>query len=211
MKAEGAAGWHGKLPSVSDFASRRMDARLVDLWDQWISAGLAKMRSDDEAHWVDAYLASPTWRFVSGPGFFPAPFHIFAWAGVLMPSVDRVGRYYPLTLTAPLSEIPRRVEHQASLWRWLRRLEDTAIQALEEDWPIEALEIELFQLGLPQLQAGDAAAAQPGEPWHPGAGVAEFLDPAATASCAWYSDAHDTPRILHLRHRDENICRLWAG
>ncbi len=208
MKAQGAAGWHGKLPSVSDFASRRMDARLVDLWDRWISAGLAKMRADDAAHWVDAYLASPTWRFVSGPGFFPAPFHLFAWAGVLMPSVDRVGRYYPLLLTAPLSEIPRRPEHQASLWRWFGSLEDMAIQALQDDWPIEALETELFQLGLPQLQPGDSLPAQP---WCPAAGVAEFLDPAATASCAWYSDAHDAPRLLHSHHRDEGICRLWVG
>lgn len=209
MNSESAAGWHGKLPSVSDFASRRMDARLVDTWDDWISAGLAKMRSDDQERWVDAYLASPTWRFLSGPGFFPVPFDASAWAGVLMPSVDRVGRYYPLALTAPLHEIPRSTESRAGLWWWLQRLEDTAIHALEGDWSIEGLEIELFQLGLPLPRYSDSFAAQaPGQGVR-GAGVDGFFDLAAAGSCAWYSDANDVPQVLHSRSRDEKICRLW--
>ena len=209
MKGEGAPGWHGKLPSVSDFASRRMDARLVDLWDPWISAGLARMRSDDPAHWVEAYLASPTWRFICGPGFFPSPFHLVAWTGVLMPSVDRVGRYYPLTLTASLEEIPREFEARDRLWRWLVVLEDTAVQALECDWSIESLESALFQLGLPASQSRGSACLRASEP--PVSTIAEFFDSAAMGSCAWFSEAHDAHRLLHSRRRDEEICRLWTS
>lgn len=209
MKTEGAAGWHGKLPGVSDFASRRLDARFVDLWDGWISAGLAKMRSDDADGWVDDYLASPIWRFALPGGFFPAPFHSGAWVGVLMPSVDRVGRYYPLTLTAALNQVPQSADAQAKLWCWLRQLEDTALRALDGDWSIEALETELYQLGLPMLQDIDVPPAACTGPWVPNAQTLEFFDSAVSGSCAWYSEVDDPPQVLHSSTPDENICRLW--
>jgi type VI secretion system protein ImpM len=203
MKGEGAAGWHGKLPGASDFVSRRLDARFVDLWDEWISAGLAKMRLDDEQGWVDAYLASPIWRFAA-PGFFPAPFHGGAWAGVLMPSVDRVGRYYPLLLTAPLDQLPRSGEDQARLWSWLARLEDTAFQALDGDWSIEALETALFELGLPLKGHSDMLPADGGGE------MTRFFESAAAGSCVWYSDTLDAPAALwRSSRRDEGLCRLW--
>ena len=68
-----AIGWHGKLPTVGDFATRRLDTNFVGVWDDWLSAGLAKLRGQDESHWLDAYLSSPTWRFLMTPGFLPAP------------------------------------------------------------------------------------------------------------------------------------------
>ena len=52
--------------------------------------------------WLDGYLASPSWRFLLMPGVMDGQ----PWAGVLMPSVDRVGRYYPLTIARPLPALP---------------------------------------------------------------------------------------------------------
>lgn len=209
MRAEGAAGWHGKLPGASDFASRRLDARLVDLWDDWISAGLARLRSDDADGWVAAYLASPIWRFVQGPGFFPAPFHGTAWAGVLMPSVDRVGRYYPLLLTAALDALPQSADDRRQLWDWLWHLEDTAFEALDRDWSIETLEAALFELGLPAHRA--SASLSPG--WGeaaPDDGPAHFFDSAAAGTCIWYCEPADAPfQLLRSTRRDESIGRLW--
>jgi type VI secretion system protein ImpM len=207
MTREGAAGWHGKLPTVSDFASRRLDARFIDLWDSWVSAGLAKMRADDGDRWVEAYLAAPTWRFLIAPGFLPAPFHAGAWAGVLMPSVDRVGRYYPLTLAAPLHEAPVDASAQDSLWAWLHRLEDVAMDALDEDWSIDVLENELFRLGLPP-QGGDS---------HPGSGslatssVAEFFAAADGPCCVWHSEIDGAPVAFRSRGLHESISGLWAA
>jgi type VI secretion system protein ImpM len=210
MKGEGAAGWHGKLPGASDFASRRLDARLVALWDEWISAGLARMRVDDEQGWVASYLASPIWRFVA-TGFFPAPFHGGAWTGVLMPSVDRVGRYYPLLLTSPLSELPRSGDDQARLWSWLARLEDKAFDALDQDWSIEALETALFELGAPLRGDGVLPPAHSGEAM-PSAGMRRFFESAAPGSCVWYSDALDASDALwRTTRRDEEIGRLWQA
>ncbi len=52
--------------------------------------------------WLDLYLTSPAWRFVcAGGACGPRPA-----IGLMVPSVDRVGRYFPLTLVAhPLAEI----------------------------------------------------------------------------------------------------------
>src|SRR5919109_2865533 len=40
----------------------------------------------------------PAWRFVLGPGVVGAN----AWAGLMLPSVDAVGRYFPLTVACAL-------------------------------------------------------------------------------------------------------------
>lgn len=229
MAARHALGWHGKLPSAGDFVTRRLDSDFVAVWDDWLSAGLATLRSHDPDHWLDAYLASPTWRFVLLPGFLPAPLHGSAWAGVVMPSVDRVGRYYPLTLASPLSALPVETGAQIGLWRWLQRLEDAAIDALQEDWSIDLLETELLRLGLPPEPAPDSGNAAPGRPCNVPGQVPVF-NPAAPASmesffalcastvpmahgpCLWYNEADiSAPRILCSPNLDGSIVQLWKG
>jgi len=90
-------GWHGKLPSLGDFASRRLDASFIEPWDGWLAAGLLALREARPEGWLEDYLGSPSWRFLLMPGVLPGDAGKQAWAGVLMPSVDRVGRYFPLT------------------------------------------------------------------------------------------------------------------
>ncbi|MEJ0046406.1 MAG: type VI secretion system-associated protein TagF [Rhodospirillales bacterium] len=50
--------------------------------------------------WLAAWLAAPVWHFGLGPGFLGDG---QAW-GVLIPSVDRVGRHFPFTIVGPASE-----------------------------------------------------------------------------------------------------------
>lgn len=188
-------GWHGKLPTVSDFAGRRLDPRFVELWDGAVSASLAALREAEGEHWVDIYLACPIWRFLLGAGALPAPFDGVAWTGVLMPSVDRVGRYYPLILAASLGDLPQDDAARLRAWRWLDALEDIAFGALEIDWTIDRLEAELSRIGLP---SPDSAASDEGE--HPldialspaastfmGFGILSTAEPKNVASCRWYS------------------------
>ena len=174
------AGWHGKLPTLGDFATRRLDAAFVDTWDHWLSEGLAALRQGPD--WLPAYLASPSWRFLLLPGVLPGDLGRCAWAGVLMPSVDRVGRYYPLTLAAALPSLPQNADEVEALWTWLVRLDEAAADALHEDWAIDALEAELMRLPLPAVASpGAAELASPAGgvqalalgPWpHPGAMLA---------------------------------------
>ena len=92
-------GFYGKLPTHGDFLRRRTSDAFVAGWDAWLQAGMAASQAALGDRWLDVYLTSPAWRFVCAAGACgPAPV-----AGVLVPSIDRVGRYFPLTVVAELS------------------------------------------------------------------------------------------------------------
>lgn len=144
-------GWHGKLPSLGDFASRRLTPEFLGIWDTWLAAGLQKMREDTPEAWLEAYLASPSRRFLLMPGALQGEAADKAWAGVLMPSVDRVGRYFPFTIIQAI-EPPASVQQMQSLWFWLGRLDELAADAMQDDWPIDRLEAELGRMAGPDLE-----------------------------------------------------------
>lgn len=151
-----APGWFGKLPTVGDFVSRRLPQDVIDWWDSWLSLGLAALRERHADDWQAQFLAAPVWRFVLAPGVAPGKLGQHAWAGVLIPSVDSVGRYFPLTLLAPLAGWPLDPADGEALGWWLERLERTAVDALHDDWSIERLEAELD--ADPQRRAPPSAA-----------------------------------------------------
>ena len=150
-------GWYGKLPSLGDFASRRLDAEFIERWDLWLGEGLAAQRATLGEAWLEAYLNSPVWRFVLMPGAVSPE----VLAGVLMPSVDRAGRYFPLTIVAPIARLPGSAAEIEGLLGWLHRLEDVALDALQDDWDIQQLDEVLAALPAPigeTVAAADGAA-----------------------------------------------------
>jgi type VI secretion system protein ImpM len=160
-------GWHGKLPTLGDFASRRIDPDFLAAWDHWLATGMLALREQQGAAWLDAYLTSPSWRFLLMPGVLAGDPGTHVWAGVLMPSVDRMGRYFPFTLVRALDERAVAVRQMPALWAWLARLDDLAAQALQDDWGIERLEEELVpmagpDLAAPTVRAVTAPPAMPG-------------------------------------------------
>jgi len=91
-------GFYGKLPSHGDFLRRRVSDAFVGVWDPWLQECVSASREALGEDWLDVYLTSPAWRFGCAPGICgPAPV-----VGLMVPSVDRVGRYFPLTLVAEL-------------------------------------------------------------------------------------------------------------
>ena len=91
-------GFYGKLPSHGDFLRRRVADGFVGVWDAWLQECISASRSALGDAWLDVYLTSPAWRFACAAGACgPAPV-----VGVMVPSVDRVGRYFPLTIVAQL-------------------------------------------------------------------------------------------------------------
>jgi type VI secretion system protein ImpM len=179
--AKAAPGWYGKLPTLGDFASRRLEGSFIEPWDLWLGEGMAAHRETLGPGWLDAYLGSPVWRFVLLPGAMPA--EPAALAGVLMPSVDKVGRYFPLTLVRRLDALPHSARELESLLGWLQRLEDIAVDAMHDDWEIE------------QLDAALEALPAPIEVAEPGAATASLAE--ALASEAGYVD------LSSLRSRAE--------
>ncbi len=151
-------GWYGKLPTLGDFASRRLEGDFIEPWDLWLGECMQAQRDAIGEAWVEAYLHSPPWRFLLMPGVLPGFDPACMLAGVLTPSVDRVGRYFPLTIAAAVTRPPRSAVEFEPLLTWLHRLEDVALDALQDDWSIDELEDALAPLAPPAgVAAGDDA------------------------------------------------------
>ncbi len=90
----GTVGLFGKMPAHGDFVRRGLASAVVSAWDDWLSGLMTALRDElGEPDWLDAFLTGPIWHFALGAGVAGGPA-----AGVMIPSVDRVGRYFPLVL-----------------------------------------------------------------------------------------------------------------
>lgn len=166
-----APGWYGKLPQLGDFARRRLPTEFIEPWDAWLQQGLQSSRAALGEAWLESYLGAPVWRFVLLPGLIGPG----GWAGVLLPSVDRVGRYFPLTLCTSLNEDAPLGPSLTGLESWLASLEACALLALDAEQGLELLEAALQDL--PTCPG----AADP-DPAGPNGTTAGFLDGLAARS-----------------------------
>lgn len=142
---DSGAGFFGKVTSHGDFVLRRLPPPFVQPWDAWLQSALSTSREQLRAAWLSTYLSSPIWRFALAPGICGAS----AWAGVLMPSVDRVGRHFPLTLAASLASDTLLPDWMARTGTWYDRLESLALWSLQEDFSLELFDALLRQINLP--------------------------------------------------------------
>jgi len=125
-------GAFGKLPCAGDFIRFDLPADFVEVWDTWLQGEIAAARDQWGARWQGCYMSAPIWRFSIAPAV--AGGH--GMIGILMASVDRVGRQFPLTL-ATVCPAPHGAVH-LNARAWFERLEDIALAALD-DLPLEAL------------------------------------------------------------------------
>jgi type VI secretion system protein ImpM len=106
--------------------------------------------------WLDKYLMAPIWRFVIGPNVLGEN----AWIGIMVPSVDRVGRYFPLTLAKPINPDIDIVATYLDNSEWFKSLENLGIDALSQE--LNFAEFELHLAGLPapaaivDMEAGES-------------------------------------------------------
>jgi type VI secretion system protein ImpM len=148
-------GWYGKLPSLGDFASRRLEGDFIPVWDAWLQEVLQATRNISSEGWLDSYLTMPIWRFVLLPGLIGSN----GWAGVLMPSVDRVGRQFPLTLVAALSSYAAVAQAVFQGAEWFEGLEETALGVLDPTRGPEDLDRSLVDYSFAEPQTEDLTAS----------------------------------------------------
>ena len=147
-----AFGAFGKMPAQGDFVRMGLPRDFVEPWDRWLQSGLVAARDAMGEGWREAYFSAPIWRFHLAPGLAggaPA-------MGVLTPSVDRVGRQFPMTLarTLPLprpdggASVPGGVvlDHLMA-GEAFARLEAVALAALEDAMTRDALGDRLARVG----------------------------------------------------------------
>jgi type VI secretion system protein ImpM len=122
-----AVGWYGKIPGTGDFIARRVPASFSEPWDRWLQRALEDSRSRLGARWRDTFLSMPAWRFVLGPGVIGGN----AWAGLMVPSVDAVGRFFPLAVACALPSASLDVVATlAGARHWFGEIEAIALEAL---------------------------------------------------------------------------------
>ncbi len=136
------AGLYGKLPTHGDFIQRNLPSVFVSEWDQWLQHFVAGAREKIGGDWLDIYLTSPIWRFVLSHGVIDEN----RWAGVLMPSVDQVGRYFPFTIAVQLPDSLNPLEFIALQSAWYNDIEALALRALEGEFTLDGLLEELMAL-----------------------------------------------------------------
>lgn len=155
----GGFGAFGKMPALGDFFRLRVAQEFVAVWDGWLQAALLSSRQLLGERYDDCYMTAPVWRFVLPPGLAGGQ----GVMGVLMPSVDRVGRQFPLTLVGPCgSGAPL---HELALQgAVLEALEGLALSALGDDMTRDALNAALDALSpvapVPAAHSFPAAGGQ---------------------------------------------------
>jgi len=138
-------GLYGKLPSNGDFVSWRLPTTFVGPWDRWLQESIANSRDQLGERWLDTYLTSPVWCFVLASGTAGQS----PWAGLLMPSVDQVGRYFPLTLACPLSAAANPLGVVTGAAAWYESAETLLLACLEQDLALADFDRQVMALGPP--------------------------------------------------------------
>lgn len=192
MPPEAGAGLLGKLPARGDFVRENLPRDFSDAWDSWWQRGLAETQQRQPDEWRDSWLEAPVWRFVLPPGLCGARGVLGLW----MPSVDKAGRYFPLTIAATGQGdwIPCIGRMRA----FLEGAEAAGRDALEQDLsPSDLLERiqAVFVLdedagGAPDLTAGQAAWWTAGGPrvaarWEAGTSLPQGCRFAALIDDGW--------------------------
>lgn len=151
-----APGFFGKLRSHGDFVARRLPPAMREPFDAWLQAGIVQSRADLGDAWLPTYLNSPLWRFALAPGACGPQ----AWAGVMMPSVDRVGRCFPLILASGMDAAPALPDCLSTYATWFAQLEDLALSTLDDDFAFDQFDTALGALAcpLPPAQTSGAVA-----------------------------------------------------
>jgi type VI secretion system protein ImpM len=178
-----APGFFGKVRTHGDFVARRLPVEFVTRWDEGLQQGMLLARQRFGAQWLELYLNAPVWCFALGAGLYGPS----AWAGVLTPGVDRVGRYFPFTIAQAIDgvELVRRL---ADAQGWYDRLVALALGTLMPEFALDAFDATLQGESL----FNDDRAATPWRLALTGAadgGFAALLERnAATGHAIWWSD-----------------------
>lgn len=141
------AGAFGKLPAHGDFLALHLAPDLRSSFDDLLSAGLLAFRQRRGEAWLEVYLTSPLWHFALGPGVLTAQTVV----GVMIPSVDAVGRYFPFAILTALAHPTPPLRLKLEAGAWFAAAGELALGVLEGRSTLGDLGRALGELGPPRL------------------------------------------------------------
>ncbi len=146
-------GFFGKVPARGDFVSRRLVRDFTEPWDGWLQDAIATSARQLGENWLSTYLTAPIWRFLLSTGTCGT----LPMLGVVMPSVDRVGRYFPLTLAVAVSDSDAPARTMLGAGAWFEDVEKLALAALDEGTDLDRLDQDAETIGPPAGEGPGAA------------------------------------------------------
>jgi type VI secretion system protein ImpM len=192
MEPQDTCGLFGKLPMQSDFISHFLPSALTDYWHGWLQSCLSVSQEQLAEQWRDYYLSAPIWRFAIMPGVV----HNLGLMGVLIPSVDEVGRYFPLTIGHAGQHQPWAAYLEAK--QWYDQAEHAALLALEDDMGYSQYMGYFEQLNVPEYPAASAL-------------VTESARTTRTYNTAFEHVDYDDPKPGALQLLDYNAQRMLGS
>ncbi len=145
MSGEGVQnefGYFGKLPTLGDFVHRLLPQDFANGWHEWLQQSMAFAREALADDFLTYYLNCPVWKFLLSPGVCG----VQAVAGLTIPSVDKVGRYFNFTLATVLPAGTDPCTYALGNRDGLMELENLALDILEHDYPKEEIELKVRDL-----------------------------------------------------------------
>lgn len=125
-------GVFGKYPGKRDFLALNLPKGVVGVIENWLQTAVAISRERLGRQWVHHYATHPIWNFRLGEEIAGTD-----CIGALMPSVDGVGRYFPLCMVAhapPGISFPLFEEIPGD---WIELLHARLLSALSDDGALE--------------------------------------------------------------------------
>lgn len=178
-------GFFGKVPAHGDFIERGLPSHFVTPMDEWLQGAVACSQGALGNDWLQTYLTSPIWRF----GFSDGAMDSHQWLGILCPSVDSVGRYFPLVIAEKLANgnIFAAFQNNAE---WFEHSEKLALSALENGLVAEQLEEQLNN----------------SEPLH-----LKTHEPEKIEQHGWLCRGNSAEAFAHLLHKShtQSAVSLW--
>lgn len=148
-------GLYGKLPAKRDFIALGTPRAFLAAWEPWLQGGLSASRAGLGAGWTDAYLRAPIWRFWLGADIAGETV-----LGAFMPSVDGIGRYFPLTLIGRAGGGTLPPPHLEPFDAWFGLAETFLLSTLSDAVPFEAITAGIGALPGPETSAPPQRAGQ---------------------------------------------------
>ncbi|MEY9129958.1 type VI secretion system ImpM family protein [Bradyrhizobium diazoefficiens] len=159
-------GLFGKIGAKRDFIAIATPRSFLEAWEPWVQAALSASRHQLGPGWQQAFLTAPVWRFWLGAAICGTTV-----AGAIMPSLDGVGRYYPLTLHAVTGEAvslpPPSIDPQDE---WFGQVEAFLLSTLDRAATFEQISDGLDRLAVPRLQRDHRQRSADHVAWYCGNG-----------------------------------------
>lgn len=200
MSKDVRVGFLGKVPSHGDFIARNLSRDMETEILTWAQAGLEYSKTVLRQSFLEKFLVAPVWRGYLSSTLFGNSY-VFVW----IPSVDKVGRYFPFLI---LCKVSKQLDpFETSCEKWFSLAEDLALSVLDEKFRIDPFLEQVRDLGYPLCEK--KTLRSPNVEHSCSITEAQNMPIEVQSDCGTYTLQANLNRLLLGRLYD-GYCQLWT-